>query len=531
MAHFFHKNGKNKYYYYIGGPFMNDSNITEALNYSPEPYWRASSELPSFSKLADDIHTDVVIIGGGISGITTAYLLAKEGLKVTLLEADQILNGTTGHTTAKITAQHDLIYDELINHFGKEKAKLYYEANTNALQFIKQTIEEQKVSCDFSEEDAYLYAITEKYAQKIMSEFQAYARLNIEGEFLESIPLDIQVTAALSMKKQAQFHPLKYLAELTKTVIKAGSSIYEYTVAVDVENGTRPKVVTRDGYKITCDFVVSCSHFPFFDGMGLYFTRMYAERSYVLGVKTKKPFPDGMYLSVDEPVRSLRYTPFNGEQLVLIGGESHKTGQGIDTIKHYEALESFGDAVLGIEKCMYRWSAQDLITLDKIPYIGQLTSRHPNIFVATGYKKWGMTNGTAAALLIKDLIMKKQNPYKDLYTPSRFAADPSIKHFLTQNGDVAKHLLEGKLEFPLRTPEELAIGEGAVVRVDGKRAGAYKDESGKLHIVDTTCTHLGCEVEWNDGDKTWDCPCHGSRFAVDGNVVEGPAQKPLQQLE
>ncbi|WP_051317266.1 FAD-dependent oxidoreductase [Ectobacillus panaciterrae] len=509
---------------------MNRDDTSQEMSDSPEPYWRDSAELSSFPKLSQDIQVDAAVIGGGISGITTAYLLAKEGLTVALLEADKILNGTTGHTTAKITAQHNLIYDELISHFGKEKARLYYEANSNALQFVKQIIADRNISCDFSEEDAYLYATSEQYAQKIMSEFQAYTKLDINGEFLERIPLDIKVTAALVMKKQAQFHPLKYLTDLTKAFVEAGGAIYEHTVAVDVEKGSHPRVITRDGHKVACDYVVSCSHFPFYDP-AFYFTRMYAERSYVLGVKTKKEFPGGMYLSVNDPVRSLRSTPINGEKLVLVGGESHKTGQGIDTMKHYEALEAFGEDVLGIEKHVSRWSTQDLITLDKIPYIGHLSDRHPNIFVATGYRKWGMTSSTAAALLITDLITKKHNPYKELYTPSRFAADPSIKHFLTTNGDVAKHLLEGKLEFPLRTPEELVTGEGSVVRVDGKRAGAYKDDEGVLHIVDTTCTHLGCEVEWNRGDRTWDCPCHGSRFSIDGDVIEGPAQKPLKKLE
>jgi glycine/D-amino acid oxidase-like deaminating enzyme/nitrite reductase/ring-hydroxylating ferredoxin subunit len=508
---------------------LDDKSKKEMPQY-PEPYWRDSASLPSFPKLNENIRVDAAIVGGGITGITTAYLLAKEGMKVAVIEAGSILNGTTGHTTAKITAQHDLIYDEFISHLGEEKAKLYYEASNEALHFIQRKISEYSIDCDFSHEDAYLYATSQKYKMKIEKEYEAYQKLGIDGGLLDSIPFDIPIESALVMKGQAQFHPLKYLAGLVEQITQPGGSIYENTTATNIEEGSEPTVITRDGHRISCDVVVSCSHFPFDDGKGFYFARMYAERSYVLGVKTEKEYPGGMYLSVDNPVRSLRYTALNGEKLVLIGGESHKTGQGMDTMKHYEALESFGDKVLGIKEYMYRWSAQDLITLDKVPYIGTISSSHSNILVATGYRKWGMTNGTAAALLLRDIILKQDNRYKDLFTPSRFHADPDVKQFVMQNTDVAKHLIQGKLDFPTKKPENLANDEGAVVTVNGKRAGAYKDEHGKLHIVDTTCTHLGCELSWNHGDRTWDCPCHGSRFSVDGDVVEGPANKPLKKM-
>jgi glycine/D-amino acid oxidase-like deaminating enzyme/nitrite reductase/ring-hydroxylating ferredoxin subunit len=515
----------------IGGNYMNENyEFNISMPQFPEPYWRDSATVPSFPQLTEEIKADVAIVGGGISGITTAYLLVKEGLKVVLIDAGNILNGTTGHTTAKITAQHDLIYDEFISHFGEEKARLYYQANDDALQFIKNMVHEHQIQCDLTEEDAYLYTTSAQSIYKLNNESKAYEKLGINGGFAEHLPLPFEIRAGIVMKNQAQFHPLQFLSHLVKEITDAGGIIFENTTALDVEKGDKPRVVTREGYKITCDNLVCCSHFPFHDE-GFYFSRMYAERSYVLGVKTKKPYPGGMYLSIDDPTRSLRYTKMNGEKLILFGGESHKTGQGICTIKHYEALQAFAEETFGIEEIPYRWSTQDLITLDKVPYIGHITDNTPNIFVATGYRKWGMTNGTAAALLLKDLIMKRDNPYSELYTPSRFQADPSVKHFISQNVDVAKHLIEGKLEFALRKPEDLVNDEGAVVRVDGKRAGAYRDNEGILHIVDTTCTHLGCEVEWNAGDRTWDCPCHGSRFSVHGAVVEGPADTPLGKID
>ena len=441
------------------------------------------------------------------------------------------MNGTTGHTTAKITAQHDLIYDEYIHNIGRSKARLYYEANTQALNFIKETVDQHKIDCDFSQQDAYIYATTEKYARKIEKEAEAYEKIGIDGGLVDSIPFDIEIQNAIVMKNQAQFHPTKYLVHLLQLIKEKGGLIFENTTAVNIETGEQPVVLTREGHRITSNHVLACSHFPFYEGSGLYSTRMYADRSYVLAVKAKKKFPGGMYLGADEPTRSLRSVTVNGEEMVLIGGESHKTGQGIETMEHYKAIETFGDEVLGLEKIVYRWSAQDLITLDNLPYIGELTSGQPNILIATGFRKWGMSNGTVAGLLFRDRIMGYENNFEKLYTPSRFYAHPSLKNFFKENANVVGQLIKGKLDSPKTKPEDLSNGEGAVVTLDGHRKGAYKDDEGKLHIVDTTCTHIGCEVEWNNGERTWDCPCHGSRFSFTGEVIEGPAEKPLQKYD
>lgn len=506
------------------------SNIPEEkLPLYPEPYWRDDLKLSSFEPLKEDTRADVVIVGGGITGITAGYLLAKEGLKVTIIEAGKLLNGTTGHTTAKITAQHGLIYDELLHHMGKEKARQYYQANSEALNFIRHTIEKEGIKCDFTPEDAYIYSTNQKYKWLLEKEYKAYQDLGIEGELLDSLPVNIKITKALSMKNQAHFHPLKYLSHFVDTILKNGGKIYENTTAIDVEGENT--VITREGFKASGDYVLACSHFPFYEGQSFYFTRMHAERAYVIVVKTDKPYPGGMYISIDNPTRSLRPVRINGENMVLISGETHKTGQGLDTMVHYKALEEFGEAVFGIVENKYRWSAQDLFTLDKVPYIGKISPSHPAILIATGYKKWGMTNGTAAALLMRDIILKRDNPYLALFSPSRFYADPSLRTFLEQNGDVAKHLIKGKFEFPVRHANDLFSGEGGVITHNAQRAGAYKDKEGNLYIVDTTCTHLGCETEWNHGDRTWDCPCHGSRFSYTGEVIEGPAKKPLKRFK
>jgi glycine/D-amino acid oxidase-like deaminating enzyme/nitrite reductase/ring-hydroxylating ferredoxin subunit len=498
----------------------------------PESYWR-DMVFPTFSKLDENASVDVAIVGAGITGITAAYLLGQNGVKVALLEAGSILNGTTGHTTAKVTAQHGLIYDEFISHFGMEKARQYYEANTSALAFVKETVEKLQIDCDFLEQDAYIYSVSEKYQQKVETELAAYEKLKIKGELVDSIPFNISIKNAIKMPSQAQFHPTRYLTHLVENMNRSNVSFYENTTAVDIEgeDSDKPTIVTRDGKRVQCNFIIIASHFPFYDKPGLYFARMYQERSYVLGVKADIKYPGGMYLSADTPSRSIRFTPYNGEDLLVIGGESHKTGQGIDTFKHYEALQQFVKDTFQVKEIPYRWSAQDIYTLDKLPYIGPITKTKQRILVATGYRKWGMTNGTAAAMVLSDFILGKQNGFLDLYSPSRFDADPDIKNAISYNADVAKHLIKGKLELINRQPEDLAIDEGAAVMFKGKRAGGYRDKDGKLHLVDTTCTHLGCECEWNHGERTWDCPCHGSRFSYTGEIFEGPALQPLTKLD
>ncbi len=496
----------------------------------PLSYWRASIDLPDFPALDRDLNVDVVVIGGGITGITAAYLLCRDGLNVALLEADRLMKGTTGHTTAKITAQHGLIYHELTGHMNRDKARLYYDASMGALHFIKETIRERKIECDFAQQDAFVYTTTDKAARQVEREYQSYASLGIDGALVDRIPFAIPVRNALCMKGQAQFHPLRYLDSLVSGIRELGGQVFEHTLCVAVKEGARPTVITRGGWQVSADFLLIGTHFPFYDALGFYFARMQAERSYVVAVAAKSDYPGGMYISADNPSRSLRSAPLGDRTMVLIGGEGHRTGDGGDTLAHYRALETFGAQVLDRHDVLYRWSAQDLTTLDNVAYIGEITASHANILVATGYRKWGMTTGTTAALLLRDIVIKRDSPYRELYRPSRFYADPALKRVVVQNAVAAGHLVKGKWERPARRIDDLAKGEGAVVTFEGGRAGAYQDDGGQFHVVDTTCTHMGCEVVWNRGDRTWDCPCHGSRFSFDGAVVEGPAKSGLKRL-
>lgn len=501
------------------------------LTDSPEPYWRDSVQFEKYPKLKETSRAEVGIVGGGITGLTAAYLLAQENIKVILIDSGSILNGTTGHTTAKITAQHGLIYDELIQNFGEENAKLYYQAQIEAKQMIEGNISTHDIDCDYRNEDAYIYTNKNSYIRKLELEKKAYDQLGIEGELTTEIPLNIPFKKALKMKNQAMFHPLKYLRKLVDECVKMGVQIFEQTTATDVEYNKKPTIVTRDGARIICDYVVEASQFPFYDGQGFYPTRMYAERAYVIAVKSFLTYPGGIYINAESPTRSIRSTSLNGEDLWLIGGENHKTGQGKSTTKHYQALYDYANKYFNVSDYMYRWSAQDLTTLDKIPYIGSITKTQSNVFVATGFRKWGMTNGTIAAKVITDYILNRKNPYMELFTPSRFQINPSLKQFTAVNFDVAKHLIKGKLENTkdIQSIENLTPGNALVTRINGNRTGVFMDENHKVYMLDTTCTHLRCEVEWNSGDQTWDCPCHGSRFSYTGEVITGPATRPLDQ--
>lgn len=507
--------------------------MVDKLPPTSKSYWQDSVSLPTYPSLLQDEKFDVCIVGGGITGLTTASLLSQEGFSVCLLEANSVLSGTTSLTTAKVTAQHGLFYADLIDQFGVEQAKKYYQANDSALNFIEKMVQEHEITCQFQHEDAYIYTDSDQEIEKIEKEWEAYEQLGINGELCDSVSLPFSIKKAIKMSDQAHFHPLEYSKAILKLCEKNGVIIYEKTRAINVEYNKHPAVITESGHRITCQYVVQASQYPFYDGLGYYPTRMYASRSYAMIVKADKTIEQGMYVTASNPVRSIRPIKINDEKLMLLVGESHKTGQSDDTmIKHFKALEQYGKEKFSVTNILYRWSAQDYISLDQLPYVGPVTKHQQNVFVATGFKKWGMTNGTNAALLLNDIITEQANDTKELFSPSRsFQITPTLEKFITVNADVAKHLASGKLKWGKNDIDALANHEACVTTIDLKRIGVYKDAEGDLHAVDTTCTHLGCEVNWNNAERSWDCPCHGSRFDYDGNVLQGPAVKPLEKID
>lgn len=492
-----------------------------------ESYWLASTKQPEYPELREDLTVDAAIIGGGLVGITLAYLLKKEGLKVAVLEANRIVQGTTGHTTAKITSQHTLIYDQLNSSIGEDKARQYADANQSAIHLIESIINENKIDCDFKHVPAYTYTQFDEYREKIEKEVKAASAFGIKADYTDELGLPFKVKAAMRFDNQAQFHPRKYLIALAEKIPGDGSAIFDRTRAIDINEGDRNTVVTHQGAKVTADAVILACHYPFWDRHGLYFTRIYPERSYLMGLTIKEKLPEGMYITAENPGRTLRTQPYKDGELLIVGGEHHKTGHGENTYMHYERIKDFARSNYTVQEILYRWSAQDYTSMDNVPLVGRITSKRPNIYVATGFMKWGMSNGTASAALIRDLIVKGESPWEEVYSPSRFTPGASAKNFIVENADVAKNYVTDKL-VPIDEDIDIKPGEARIIEHEGSRSGAYRDETGQLHIVDTKCTHIGCELHWNEAEMSWDCPCHGSRFSFDGKIIDGPAIRPLK---
>lgn len=495
-----------------------------------QSFWR-ERPIQSFPALDKDLSTEVCVIGGGIAGISTAFMLARRGLQVVLIEAGSMGAGTTGYTTAKVTSQHGLKYQSLTDTFGERNARLYYDANEDAIAWMERMCKKLAIDCDFERKASYIYAASEEGRAKVEEEAAVYRNLELDGSIADKHGLPFETEKVLKMNDQAQFHPMVFLSKLLRFLEVENTPVYEHTKAVDVKRGKRPQVQTEKGYIITADHVVMATHYPFKDMQAFFMARLHVDRSYSVAFRLNQQPPEGMYLNAEDPKRSIRNVmDKNGERMLLIGGEGHTSGQEESTLAHYERLHQFGLKYFDVHSVPYRWSSQDISTLDGLPYIGPITPGKEDIYVATGFAKWGMTNGTAAASIIADRIIGKQNPYAKLFTPSRFTPSKDIKNVVKENMDVARAFVKGKFDRTTRkSPEELENDEGAVVNVKGKRAGAYKDEHGEITIVDTTCTHMGCELAWNNGERSWDCPCHGSRFDKDGSVIEGPAVEPLKQ--
>lgn len=496
-------------------------------------YWQASLKKESFQPLKENIETDIGIVGGGITGLTLAYLLRNEGLSITVIDANNLLSGTTSHTTAKITPQHGLIYHELINHYGLEIAKLYYDANLRGLGLIEKIIADEKMlDTHFTKAPSFLYTEDHEYVKKLEEEKEAYHQLNIATSKSNTSELPFNIKDSLSIENSAYFHPVHYLNQLISACQDAGVQFYENTKAIAVEYSKRPIIVCHGNIRMTCQYVVQASHYPFFDGQQFFPLKMYASRSYALLAKTEKTIKN-MYMNVENPARSIRPVPSDHDNYLIVAGENHRTGvSDLAMDEHFNLLAAFTDEHFTIKNMPNLWSAQDYTTIDKLPYVGSVTREKDNVLVATGYRKWGMTNGTHAAILLKDLIMQKETPYKEIFAPYRKTKlIPSLKQFFSFNTKVAKHLVKGKFDTSNEALENLDINKAMIMMHKGQRIGVYKNEDGSLTAVDTTCTHMGCELAWNKAEKSWDCPCHGSRFSIEGQVLNGPALKNLKRIK
>jgi len=431
-----------------------------------ESIWKENVKFPRFPQLQGDKEADVVVVGGGISGILTAYKMKEAGISCILLEAKQLCSGVTGNTTAKLTAQHGLIYEKLLNKYGADRAKAYYKANEQALRQYEELC--RKFPCDYEKQDSFIYS--RKDSDRLRAELRALRCLSIPAEFVRRVDLPIPTAAALCFRNQAQFHPLKFLSQLVKDL-----NIYENSEVTGFEE----HMVRSEQGTVTAKHIIICTHFPIVNRHGSYFLKQYQNRSYVLALD-KADFPQGMYMDENEDGLSFRHY----KDTLLLGGSAHRTGK---PGRAWAPLEEFANKHYPSAEITAHWAAQDCMTLDSVPYIGNYSRGTESWYVATGFNKWGMTSSMAAAQLLCDMVQEKENPYKELFSPSR-----SMFH---------RQLVENVLE----------------------------STKNLLTLSRPRCPHLGCALKWNKQEHSWDCPCHGSRFAEDGKLLDNPATRDLER--
>lgn len=515
---------------------MNDQNMTKQER-KKESIWQQSIYALARPTLPGNMAVDTVVIGGGMTGILTAYFLQQSGRECVVLETDGIGGGQTARTTAKITSQHGLIYQKLCRVVGTEQARQYAKANEDAIGRYQILIEKYGISCGFRKCDAYLYTTDGgKDARLLRDEYKFARELGLAAEMTTKTELPFEVSGALCFHGQATFHPLKFLYAMAEKV-----TVYERTkvlrvVPMSKEGGhTHANAVITNHGTVQARQVVFACHYPFVNRPGYYFLRMHQERSYVLGISGTafqgENQMKNLYLGIGREALSFR----GAGDILLLGGGSHRTGE--NPCNQYEYLQKQADKYWPECKEVARWSAQDCMTLDGIPYVGKFCGKlgeKSNMeadtwYVATGFGKWGMTSSMAAALLLTDLLNGRKNAYADVYSPRRKTLAASAKTFVTEGKYAAVNLLKekwGRAEKGNVREEAKRMhpGECKVIEKDKEKLGIYKDDKENVYVVSVKCPHLGCLLSWNADEKSWDCPCHGSRFSYTGELLDGPAQ-------
>jgi glycine/D-amino acid oxidase-like deaminating enzyme/nitrite reductase/ring-hydroxylating ferredoxin subunit len=475
--------------------------------------WIETAQAPRQSNLVQDREADICIVGAGIAGLTTAYLLCRDGHKVVVLEDGEIGSGETGRTTAHLSNAIDDRYFNLERLHGQEGACLAAESHTHAISEIQSIVAAEDLDCDFEVLDGYLFGD----ASTLEKERDAACRAGLRDvEFVQRAPLDTFDTGpCLRFRRQAQFHPLKYLAGLARAIGREGGLICTNTHATQIEDGSPARVMTRNGPVVSAKSVVVATNTPINDRVTIH-TKQAAYRTYVIGAQTR-PVTRALYWDTEDPYHYVRLQ----DGILIVGGEDHKTGQADDTSLRFERLEEWTRQRFPAGQTVYRWSGQVMEPIDYLAFIG----RNPgdkNIYIATGDSGHGMTHGTIAGLLLSDLIHGRPNSWAKLYEPSRKTLR-AAKDFIAENANVAARYAELVTPGEIADIDDLPRDCGAVIRKGLKKLAVYRDEYEALHTFSAACPHLGCIVSWNQTEKTWDCPCHGSRFKATGDVINGPA--------
>lgn len=532
-------------------------------------YWiNSEKNKEKYNKLEKNIETDICIIGGGITGISTAYYLTKENLKVTVLDMGKIGFQTTGNSTAKITSQHGLFYKYLKDSKGEDFARLYYDANEDAIKNIKKIVKRENIECDLECQSAYVLATNREEVQKVKNEVEVVKGFGGCAEYLEREDINknlliLNPLAAIMFKNQAQFNSYKYTIELAKVCKNLGANIYENTKVIDVRNEKDYYYLeTEDGYKIKAKYLVVTTKYPIINMPGFYFMKMYQSTSYGISIPVKEKLFNGMYITSTNPKVSLRMAKVNNniikdvvdgnienytqqdkenrkqvqekrnskiynKYVLIVVGADHKTGEKIDLSNSYKKLENIAKQIYPQGKVENYWNTEDCITLDKIPYIGKYSTMWENAYVATGFNKWGITTSNIAANIITDMIMGRKNRYEDIFVSTRVEPVKNRQEVGNMLKETVSSLVLKKFVLLESEQANLKNEEGKIIEIEGEKVGVYKDKEGKIYTIVPRCAHLGCELSWNNLDKTWDCPCHGSRYDYTGKMLYGPTVKDL----
>jgi glycine/D-amino acid oxidase-like deaminating enzyme/nitrite reductase/ring-hydroxylating ferredoxin subunit len=495
------------------------------------PPWRAHAQVPELAPLAADVQADVCVIGAGVAGLTTAYLLARRGVKVVVLEANALGAGETGHTTAHLSSALDDRYAVLERIYGAPWTRLAAESHAAAIDRINGNVEAEKIDCDFERVDGYLFRPSDQSTDILDRELEACRRAGLNGvEMIPRAPIETFNTGpCLRFPEQAQVHPLKYLAGLTRAAIARGAAIYTGSRAESLERGTPVRVRTAGG-QVVANVVVVATNSPFIDRVTIH-TKQAPYHTYVIGAAIPKgSVARALYWDTADPYHYIRVQPGGGDghDLLVIGGEDHKSGQAADQWERFDRLANWArERFPMIDEIAYRWSGQVMETVDGLAFIGHNPLDAANVYIATGDSGMGMTHGTIAGMLLADLIQGKPNSWAELYNPARKPVR-SAWTFARENLNVATRYLDWLTSGDVDDAADILPGKGGVVRRGLTKLAVYCDEHGVCHEFSTMCPHLGCVVAWNDIDKTWDCPCHGSRFHADGTVRNGPAAAGLE---
>ncbi|MFC6998736.1 FAD-dependent oxidoreductase [Rufibacter roseus] len=492
--------------------------------------WRQDAEATHYPTLHEEIEADVAIIGGGITGITTAHLLASAGKRVVVLEALQVAESTTGYSTGNLYSYVGEYLQKLKTKYDQETVSRVMASRASAVDMIESLTNKFSIDCHFKRIPFYLTTEHAEEDEFIRNEFEIAQAAGTPAHFDTTSPLPFPIGSAFRLDHQAQFNPMVYVKSLARHTAGPNCQIFENSKVLKVDEGDTHVVHTQHG-KVRAKQVVHATHTP--KGIWFLHTLLGPYREYALGVKLNQPYPEGTYWNYHAMHHhSLRtYTNDQGEHFLLVLGESHKVGHKENNQENFQKLEQYVRERFDVKSVEYRWGAQQYKPADGLPYIGQ-RDKDSGIYVGTGYAADGLTYGTLAAMVISDLILGKENPYADMYSPNRHNPMKSAGKFMKENTDVMMQLIK---DLPYRSQveklDEIPVGEGKNVEIDGKNYGAYRDHSGHLHVVSAMCTHMGCVVHWNKSETSWDCPCHGSRFDFEGKVLEGPAYYNLSKME